>query len=237
MKPELRNSDWLLLRSYLERIPAYESPLLISYLTLRKAVGAIGVLLPFILALGNVFLQGPQLQGSISAYYHTPMRDVFVGSLCAIAVFLWAYQGYDWRDNAAGNVAGFAALGVAFFPTTPEVAPTMTEQVLGALHLGAAAIFFFTLAYFCLGLFRQTGAGTPTQEKERRNEVYTICGYLIIGCLVAIAAVSLLPDESPITPLAPVFWLEALAIVAFGVSWMIKGEALLKDDPYASLPR
>ncbi|WP_205703850.1 hypothetical protein [Candidatus Chloroploca sp. Khr17] len=237
MKPELHDHDTLLLRSYLERIPAHESPLLISYLTLRKAVGVIGILLPFVLALGNMFLQEPQLQGSISAYYHTPMRDVFVGSLCAIAVFLWAYQGYDWRDNAAGNVAGFAALGVAFFPTTPEVEPTRVEQVLGALHLGAAAIFFATLAYFCLGLFRQTGAGTPTRAKERRNEVYTICGYLIIGCLVAIAGVGVLPEDSPITPLAPVFWLEACAILSFGVSWMIKGEALLKDAPQAPLPR
>ena len=28
-----------------------------------------------------------------------------------------------------------------------------------------------------------------------------------------------------------VFWLEALAIVAFGVSWLVKGEAILKDRP------
>ena len=30
--------------------------------------------------------------------------------------------------------------------------------------------------------------------------------------------------------LNPVFWLESLAIVAFGVSWFVKGEAILKDE-------
>jgi hypothetical protein len=29
--------------------------------------------------------------------------------------------------------------------------------------------------------------------------------------------------------LAPVFWFEGLAVVAFGVSWLTKGEAILKD--------
>ena len=30
--------------------------------------------------------------------------------------------------------------------------------------------------------------------------------------------------------LAPIFWLESLAVVAFGVSWLTKGEAILKDE-------
>jgi len=28
----------------------------------------------------------------------------------------------------------------------------------------------------------------------------------------------------------PLFWLETLAILAFGVSWIVKGEAILKDE-------
>jgi hypothetical protein len=28
----------------------------------------------------------------------------------------------------------------------------------------------------------------------------------------------------------PVYWLEAMAIVAFWISWLIKGEAILKDE-------
>jgi hypothetical protein len=31
-------------------------------------------------------------------------------------------------------------------------------------------------------------------------------------------------------PLNPVFWLESLAVEAFGVSWLTKGETILKDE-------
>jgi len=61
-----------------------------SYLALRKAVGWIAILLPFTLMLG-VFLifKGEIIQESISHYYHTDMRNVFVGAICAIALFLF----------------------------------------------------------------------------------------------------------------------------------------------------
>ena len=83
-----------------------------SYLALRKAVGWIGMLLPFTLMLG-VFLifKGEIIQESISHYYHTDMRDVFVGALCAIALFMFFYSGYDkWDDRAAT----FALSGLQF---------------------------------------------------------------------------------------------------------------------------
>jgi hypothetical protein len=208
--------------------PEDNDQLLVSYLSLRKAVGMIGLALPFVLALGKLLLEGPGLEGSVSGYYYTPMRDVFVGSLCAIAVFLWTYKGYDWRDDVAGNVASVAAVGVALFPTAPAEA-TAREALIGSLHLAAAAVFFLALAYFSLALFRQSDERNPTPEKLQRNKVYTACGYTILGCLALIAALGVLPDVEAVERLAPVFWLEALAIVAFGVSWLTKGEAILKD--------
>lgn len=42
---------------------------------------------------------------------YTGMRDVFVGALCAIAVFLRSYRGYDRRDHIAGNLACVFAAG------------------------------------------------------------------------------------------------------------------------------
>lgn len=221
-----------LLISYLSALPDQpddENPLLISYLSLRKAVGIIGILLPFVLAIGKLLLQGPGLQSSISSYYYTLMRDVFVGSLCAIAVFLWSYKGYDRRDDIAGNIASLSAICVALFPTTPDIDPTSHARLIGSVHLGSAALFFLTLAYFCLALFRQSDTRHPTRQKLQRNLVYSVCGYTIIVCLVLIVALGFLFADSPIKQLAPIFWLEALAIVAFGVSWLIKGEAILKD--------
>jgi hypothetical protein len=209
--------------------PSGPSSLVRSYLALRKSIGVIGILLPFVLALGGLLVLGTELQTSISRYYHTGMRDVFVGSLCAVAVFLWSYQGYDDRDRIAGNLACVFALGVALLPTTPLPDPTRLEVAVGWLHVVSAAGFFLTLAYFCLRLFRLSDKERPTPRKILRNRVYTVCGWGIIGCLVGIAFVYVPAVYAVLGALKPVFWLEAGAIVAFGVAWFTKGEAILHD--------
>ena len=38
-------------------------------------------------------------------------------------------------------------------------------------------------------------------------------------------------DASPIGRYRPVFWLESIAIIMFGISWLVKGEAILADLP------
>ncbi len=46
----------------------------------------------------------------------------------------------------------------------------------------------------------------------------------------ALAALSgQLSRDSPWLKCEPLFWFEAAAVVAFGVSWLTKGEAFLKD--------
>ena len=204
--------------------------LVLSYLGLRKAIGIIGTALPFVLAFGKILLEGPGIQSSISHYYYTEMRGVFVGSLCAIATFLMSYRGYERKDDLAGDLACGFAVGVALFPTTPEVNATSRETFVGVLHLLFAASFLLTLAFFSLALFRKTDpTKTPTRQKRQRNAVYTVCGYAIVACLALIAVVALLPSDSPVRRLDPVFWLESAAVVAFGISWLTKGEAILKD--------
>jgi hypothetical protein len=204
--------------------------LVISYLDLRKAIGIIGTALPFVLAIGKVLLGSPGIQSSVSAYYYTAMRDVFVGSLCAIAVFLFSYKGYDRRDDWAGNIAGLAALGVALFPTTPSN-PTPQAQLLGTLHLISAAVFFLTLAYFSLVLFKKTSPQQPmTIRKVWRNRIYTVCGSVILIALALSAIIGIVPAlAAALERFDPIFWLEAAAIVAFGISWVTKGEAILGE--------
>ncbi len=203
--------------------------LVLSYLDLRKAVGIIGMALPFVLVLGKIVLEGGGIESSISSYYYTIMRDVFVGSLCAIAVFLGAYRGYARADSIAGKLACVFASGTALFPTAPDN-PTTQHIVIGNLHVLFASCLFFTLAFFALVLFRQTDpTKTPTPQKLKRNKVYTTCGYIILFCIALAFIVRLLPTDSAIFKLSPVFWLEAVAIFAFGVSWLVKGEAILKD--------
>jgi hypothetical protein len=208
-----------------------DSLLVLSYLDLRKAVGIIGIALPFVLAFGNILLHGLRIEDSISSYYYTEMRNIFVGSLCAIGVFLMSYRGYDRRDAIAGNLAFVFAIAVACIPTTPLPVATADQKLIGGVHLTFAALLFLTLAYFSLMLFTETDPHkTPTRQKLQRNAVYRVSGYIILACIGLIAVAALPPVKALTEWLEPRFWLESIAIVAFGVSWLIKGETILKDQ-------
>jgi hypothetical protein len=149
---------------------------IISYLFLRKTVGWIGTLLPIALILGTMIFFTSARPGSMSGYYYTPMRNVFVGALCALGVFLVAYDGYDEVDRWITNIAGFCAIGVAFFPTKPSVcaphartcaAPSVTQlsagqQVVGVIHLVFAAVTFIALALMALRFAKSEA--TPTAQ-------------------------------------------------------------------------
>ena len=209
-----------------------EGRLVISYITLRTAIGLLGISLPFILSLGGILFFKTGLQTSISAYYHTEMRDVFVGVLFATGFFLYSYRGYDKVDNIAGNLACLFALGVALFPTTPDDMPG--QSATGIAHLAFAALYFATLIFFSLRLFTKTDSdpsATPTPQKLQRNLIYRVCGITMLVCLVLMAVYNFLPLETKgmLVVYKPVYWLEALAILTFGISWFTKGENILKD--------
>lgn len=214
------------------RLP--DDPYVISYLSLRKAVGVLGVALPVVLALGGVGIFGEGLQRSISAYYYTGMRDVLVGTLCAIGVFLWSYKGPEPRDDRVGDLACVGAVGAALFPTVPPLDPAPLDRIVAGFHFGFAALFFLALAYFSLVLFTKTHPDRPpTPRKLQRNVVYRVCGWLILAALALVALYLLVPGAERFDGLNPIFWLEAVAVEAFGVSWLVKGEAILEDRPPA----
>ena len=208
--------------------PDGRTTLVLSYLGLRRAVGVIGMALPVVLAVGGLLRDGPGLQRSISHYYYSSMRDVLVGSLCAMAVFLFSYR-YDRPDAVAGVVAALSAAGAAFFPTTRGPQLVSAADPVGVVHLVCAATFFLTLAWFCLALFPRTHAGRPpTRRKRQRNVVYRVCGVAIVASVLLVAVTPALPGDW-VAAVHPVFWLESLAIEAFGVAWFVKGRTLLTD--------
>jgi hypothetical protein len=126
----------------------YDRPLVLSYMQIRRAVGAIGVLLPFVLFVGNKII-GYGVQPSMSGYYYTPMRNIFVGSLCALAIFLITYDGWDRADTVITDLAGIGTFGTALCPTSP-VHPTGHQAVVGIFHLTFACLTFFLLAVMSL---------------------------------------------------------------------------------------
>jgi hypothetical protein len=212
-----------------------ESSLVLSYLELRRAIGVLGVALPFVVFLGALIIFQTGMQNSISGYYYTGMRNVLVGTLCVFGVFLWSYKGYDDTDNLAGNLACVFAVGAALFPTAPNIPdPSVTALWVGRIHVIFASLFFCTLIYFALFLFTKKDPHSKrplTKRKKQRNNVYRGCGYTMAACIVLIFVYFILPDAQValFEPIKPVFWLETIAILAFGISWLIKGQTLLKD--------
>src|SRR6478609_1032098 len=60
------------------------------------------------------------LKGSISAYYYSPVRSVFVGVLCAIGLVLIALWGKTTVEDSLFNLAGLLAPVVAFVPAKDD---------------------------------------------------------------------------------------------------------------------
>jgi len=196
---------------------------LVSYWTLRKLVGVLGAFLPVFLVIGCFVYGGcTELEDSISDYYDTRVRDLFVGILFAIAWFFFAYRGYEPRDDMAGDLACVFMLGVALFPTTSEI------PYIRAIHFSSAAALFLVLAYFSLKLFTK-GDEPFTDEKKKRNKVYRACGVIMLVCIGMIFVYYVLLRDSGLATVKPVFWLESVALAAFGVSWLTKGEMILSD--------
>jgi hypothetical protein len=204
---------------------AGDSALAGAYLFLQKLVGGIAVLLPFVVVIGDFALGGDELRSSISAYYYSPMGNVFVGALCALGVFFLSYQykplpGYE-LDNRLSYGASAAAIGVALFPTAQHQAKAWSgEWFVSTAHLVCACILFVLLAIFSLKLFTKSDPARPLSDaKRKRNTVFRVCGWTIVGSIVLVALSNVVqPPDS----LRSLLWLESIGVVAFGISWLVK---------------
>jgi hypothetical protein len=220
-----------------------KNPAVLSYYSMRRAVGLIALTLPLGLACGSIFaallgpdhaLPHPLLQRSISDYYYTPMRDYYVGSLFAIGAFLACSRGYDLLDEITGYLAGFFTFGVALFPSFNPRALRFTrlDVEFGYIHTIFAALMFLMLGYICLFLFRKSSPEKPfTRRKRHRNFIYGMCGLTLVICMVAMVSLTLRSIIERRHPSHWLFWLETGNLAAFGVAWLTKGEGILRDKP------
>jgi hypothetical protein len=238
--------------------------LVVSYLFLRRAVGWIAIFLPIVLLAGNLISSAASPPESMSGYYYTDMRNIFVGSLCALGVFLVAYNGYDNVDRWVTTIAGLGAIGVAFCPTKPAVcvagaaacpAPSVRQlaihqTVVGDIHLGFALLAFLMLGLMALrfaktgptpsgqGLVGQLryglGFGPPTTAQSNTAQprdsaadtvIYRVSGITVFACVLLAILANLLP-ASVNASWRLLFIFEAVAVVAFGVSWFVKGQTI-----------
>lgn len=207
-----------------------------SFLLLRVFIGAIGVLLPTVLILGNAGLEhGFSVRGSLSSYYHSGMRDIFVSALCAAGVFLLAYKIAERNlDNTATFVAGIAAIGVAIFPTNRIMGENGKRigdltPLQNALGEGRTAWIHFTFAVISTVSLALVSVFFGVREAERRRAghatrfrwdlLHYTCACVIVLSLVLIG----LSKAFGVFDKHSVLVGEAVTLYAFGISWFFKG--------------
>jgi hypothetical protein len=177
----------------------------------------LAILLPPLLWFIGKYAMSTPLQNSMSAYYHTELRDVFVGALIGIGFLLFLYKGFSRREDWALNISGILALGIALFPTNPwpksnaaEQAPSIftckplcdadcmkysdvldrTSQFMidASLHGYCAVLFFIPIFLVCAVFSRET---LKTIEAPRTRRTFMTI-YLILGATMLVLPLVLL---------------------------------------------
>jgi hypothetical protein len=81
-------------------------------------IGVIGAIVVLGVSIAIEWMNADCYQNAISAYYYTPVRAIFVGTMIVVGFALIVYKGRSpWEDTAL-NFAGILAPVVAIAPTT-----------------------------------------------------------------------------------------------------------------------
>lgn len=216
-----------------------------SYYRVRQALGYLGLALP-VLLIASGLMGSANLEPSLSDFFHTISRDIFVGVLFAIGTFLVIYEGYEREpgesitDNWLATVAGVAVFGVALFPNESPSGQisALSQQLVGIgvsplIHYSSCFVFFYCMGHFCMFRFAKT-------EDPARRKFYRLCGWTIVVCCAALAVASVWKKMGPpimtdfVIRYDIVFWIEAVGVWAFSIAWIVKGRG--DQELVASLP-
>lgn len=214
-------------------------PILMTFRELRQAVGWLGILLPFILAISLFVITTCPIQNSISQYYYTRVGSYLTGTLCAVGLFLFAYKGYPGEsDSKICNFAGICAFGVAFIPMQLNLGDACPNCIVfytdgdhwwRIFHFISAGLLFSTMAY--LSYFKFTLSHKDVilkgEKKYSRNKIYRYCGIIIFSCILILIAYNVIKHFNPAIAVNRLtFYLESIMLIAFVTAWLVKGEGV-----------
>lgn len=203
---------------------------------IRKLIGVLGVSLPIALPL----LADSTIISSISHYYYLTAPSLYlIIVLSSLGLFLISYKGYSKdhdefiNDDWLTNLAGFAALLVVLIPTACEKSGSLVIERIctsgnlplfghhdprtDTYHFIAAGVYIFLMGWMSFFKF------TRGEEKGSfRYLLFKSCGILVWSAILFLTIYFLTDAEIPNF----VFYMETMAVVPFGLSWLVKGEAM-----------
>ena len=194
----------------------------IDHRVIKLIVGIIAISLASFMQLAS-----GELLHSVSESYHYRARDWFVGLLFAVAALFFSFKGENSFERKLTLLASLCAMLVAVAPC----ACARPTTIIAVFHFPAAAGVFAILGYFCWR-FRRTAMTKIEKYPEAANRVHiysacllgmAICWLMTITYVIAyLIAGNLFDEKFP----NYVFWLEAIGLVSFGVSWLTASRTL-----------
>ena len=228
-----------------------QKQMMATFLSLRVAVGVIGIVFPLLLW-GGGKLAGIHLADSMSAYYHAnrdcidpqrpeptapcsvqppptgtgPMRNWFVGTLFVVGVCLYVIKGFSKWENIFLTIAGVLAVCVAIFPM-----PWTTVKLTGfSPHYVSAVTFFVFIAFVCMFCSGKTLKFMPDiPNRERVIARYRLL-YRVLAISMVLSPAAAYAFNEFTRQDSRVFWAEAFGIWAFGIYWLVKTKELSLSD-------
>ena len=208
---------------------------------LRQLIGVLGMALPLILVIFSPECERQPLE-SISHYYYTRAGDFFTVILSMIGVFLLFYTRGFWLST----VAGISILLVVFFPTSPltsacSIVDIPANVVRQNFHFASAAVFLVILALMTIFYFpRQDAEDRVMGHEVPYKRLYVGAGIIMLLALSVLGfrvlcalyltemdAWAAFHDHYNLT-----FWMETVALEAFGLAWLVKGRSTVKYADY-----
>lgn len=160
----------------------YHLELQATYRYLRLAIILLTLLL--FTALGwQIVADGGVVLPSVSAYYYTPARAVFVASLCAIGTCMIVHRGRSDLEDVMLNFSGYLAFFVAFVPTAPVAIGTVGAERAVVPEDLVEAVTHNTWAILVVGLVAFVVEVLVLPQRERATRSRSGRAALVVSAL------------------------------------------------------
>lgn len=208
--PDPKAIDWRRKDAYRKDFARHAN---LAFLIKSFGIGVIALAVPIVLPL----VGGYDGHYSISYFYHVPAtRDLFVGLLWALGLFLILFQGLSRMENLLLSAAGVFLILVAMVPTGID----QCSDSMFSWHAAFAVAFFACLFVVALVFAKRRLSfilWPPLRERFKR--AYNLAGCAMIALPLLAWAVHLVDGRDCGHA---IFWIEAAAIAAFAFFWFTK---------------
>ncbi|MCS7469766.1 hypothetical protein NZK35_24200 [Stieleria sp. ICT_E10.1] len=118
------------------------------------------------------------------------------------------------------------------FPLDYASDPLVQKSLSGYLHTVSGGVFFLTLACYSLYHFPRDVRFEQEPHLRERSWVYRTSGWVILLCMIAMAAYLFLLGgqwKRSFNDFNFLLWMESIAVWSFAAAWLAKGRVIIAE--------